>query len=37
VILHPSADAVIHPGDRVLVFGLGEKISAFAGEAGAEL
>jgi len=37
MILHPSADVMIHPGDRVLVFGLGEKISAFEGEAGAEL
>jgi CPA2 family monovalent cation:H+ antiporter-2 len=28
-LLHPSADAVIRPGDRVLVFGLGEQIAAF--------
>jgi monovalent cation:H+ antiporter-2, CPA2 family len=29
MILHPSADVVVHPGDRVLVFGLGDKISGF--------
>jgi CPA2 family monovalent cation:H+ antiporter-2 len=28
-ILHPSADVVLRAGDRVLVFGLGDKISAF--------
>jgi CPA2 family monovalent cation:H+ antiporter-2 len=33
MILHPSADAVMRSGDRVLVFGLGDKISAFEAEA----
>jgi K+:H+ antiporter len=28
-LLHPSADAVIRSGDRVLVFGLAEQIAAF--------
>jgi CPA2 family monovalent cation:H+ antiporter-2 len=36
MILHPSADVVVHPGDRVLVFGLSEKISAFESEARSE-
>lgn len=36
MILHPSADVVVHPGDRVLVFGLGHKISAFETAARAE-
>jgi CPA2 family monovalent cation:H+ antiporter-2 len=36
VILHPSADVVVRSGDRVLVFGLGEQIAAFATEARAE-
>jgi monovalent cation:H+ antiporter-2, CPA2 family len=35
-ILHPSPDVVLHPGDRALVFGLGEKISAFENESRAE-
>jgi CPA2 family monovalent cation:H+ antiporter-2 len=30
MILHPTADVVVHPGDRVLVFGLGDKIAEFA-------
>jgi CPA2 family monovalent cation:H+ antiporter-2 len=32
-LLHPSPDAVVHPGDRVLVFGLREQIAAFETEA----
>ena len=28
-IVHPSPDVVIHQGDRLLVFGLMDKISAF--------
>ena len=37
MILHPSADVVVHPGDRVLVFGLGDKISVFETETRAEM
>ena len=32
-VLHPSPDAVIHAGDRVLVFGLRKQIAAFEREA----
>ncbi|HXG05563.1 MAG TPA: cation:proton antiporter [Candidatus Binatia bacterium] len=35
-VLHPSPDAVIHAGDRVLVFGLPEQVGVFEREAGAE-
>ncbi|MBI2215977.1 MAG: cation:proton antiporter [Candidatus Rokubacteria bacterium] len=35
-LLHPSPDAVVRPGDRVLVFGLGEQIAAFEKEARTE-
>jgi hypothetical protein len=35
-VIHPSADAVIRPGDRVLVFGLREQIAAFEQGAHAE-
>jgi Trk K+ transport system NAD-binding subunit len=35
-LLHPSPDAVIRPGDGLLVFGLGEQIGAFEREAAAE-
>ena len=34
VVLNPSADAVLRPGDRVRVFGLPEQIEAFRREAG---
>ena len=36
MILHPSADVVLHAGDRVLVFGLGDKLSAFETAASVE-
>ncbi|MBM4443290.1 MAG: cation:proton antiporter [Candidatus Rokubacteria bacterium] len=36
VILHPAADVLVHPGDRMLVFGLEDKILKFAAEAAAE-
>jgi len=36
MILHPSPDVLVHPGDRVLVFGLGDKIALFETEARAE-
>jgi CPA2 family monovalent cation:H+ antiporter-2 len=29
VVLHPSPDAVIRPGDRMLVFGLPDQVAAF--------
>jgi CPA2 family monovalent cation:H+ antiporter-2 len=29
MILHPTADAEVHAGDRVLIFGLADKIAAF--------
>lgn len=35
-VLHPSPDAVIHAGDRVLVFGLPEQVGVFEREAGTE-
>jgi CPA2 family monovalent cation:H+ antiporter-2 len=35
-LLHPSPDAVVRPGDRVLVFGLREQIAAFEQEVRAE-
>ena len=37
MILHPTADVVVHAGDRVLVFGLGDRISAFETMARAEM
>ena len=36
MILHPAADVVLHAGDRVLVFGLGDKLSAFETAASVE-
>jgi K+/H+ antiporter YhaU regulatory subunit KhtT len=36
-IVHPSPDVVIHPGDRLLVFGLADKISVFELAARTEL
>jgi CPA2 family monovalent cation:H+ antiporter-2 len=33
-VLHPSPDAVIHAGDRVLVFGLPDQVGVFEREAG---
>ena len=36
LILHPAPDVVVHSGDRVLVFGLGDKLFAFEGAAGSE-
>ena len=35
-LLHPSPDAVVRPGDRLLVFGLREQIAAFEREARTE-
>jgi CPA2 family monovalent cation:H+ antiporter-2 len=32
-LLHPSPDAIVRPGDRVLVFGLRDQIAAFEKEA----
>jgi K+/H+ antiporter YhaU regulatory subunit KhtT len=36
MILHPSADVVVHRGDRALVFGLGDKIADFETDTRAE-
>jgi hypothetical protein len=36
-LLHPSPDAVVRPGDRVLVFGLHDQIAAFEREVRAEV
>ena len=33
IVLNPSADAILRPGDRVRVFGLPEQIEAFRREA----
>lgn len=36
LILHPAPDVVVHAGDRMLVFGLGDNLVTFEGAARAE-